>query len=208
MDVIQYHFNEDWEEVYTNLQEKYCVNLEASALSPIQYSDFWSPDKKIGVILFPTSINDDFNALWSKFVPKLHLMCNIMTKRFAIIPIFGNYDNIFMKIQFKLIEGNLDIQLILASSYFQYSMLLNNIFKNREGNFQEIKYKKIENINISLILKNNLEIYNERDIYTLVSELRTLENILGAPEGLLESLHIEEDTIEAIINFREGDFII
>lgn len=28
MDVIQYHFNEDWEEVYTDLQESYCVNLE------------------------------------------------------------------------------------------------------------------------------------------------------------------------------------
>jgi hypothetical protein len=46
------------------------------------------------------------------------------------------------------------------------------------------------------------------DIYTLINELRTLENIIEAPEGLLESLHIGEDTIEAILNFREGDYII
>jgi hypothetical protein len=31
---------------------------------------------------------------------RLHLMCNVMAKKYAIIPIFGNYDDIFMKIQF------------------------------------------------------------------------------------------------------------
>jgi hypothetical protein len=35
-----------------------------------------------------------------------------------------------------LVEENLDIQLILASSYLQCSMVLNNIFKDRGEEFQ------------------------------------------------------------------------